>query len=242
MFSTSSFHCPTQVFHTPPDLKNLPLNHGQQQCSDDPPPSSPHNTPQPPTLPQISNDSNQENTEETTFLGHVLAGSSVINARGNGNYLLNKLKEDLNGVRKHCLMTAQTLGAQWKYEEPRQPEPSTESKSEPDSPFYLGKSLREPKKRKQKPPKSVSEKQRAAHERDTAASQPYYLLAQVSLEREWIVDDLSGVVDIDTQTHINVKNRWVEQGIWNSSWTDVPGLKWMHEDEREDSNSLVANS
>ncbi|KAI1908855.1 hypothetical protein LOZ12_005099 [Ophidiomyces ophidiicola] len=153
-------------------------------------------------------------------------------------YLMIQTKK----IPKRLLSWVMTLGAQWKNEEPPQPEPSTEPKSEPDLPFYLGKSLREPKKRKQKPPKSVSQKQRAAHERDAAASRPYYqFFAQVSLEREGIVDDLSGVVDIDTQAHISVKNRWVERGIWNSSWTDIPDPKWMHEDEREGSNSLVAN-
>lgn len=114
-------------------------------------------------------------------------------------------------------------GASWKHEESPEPEPS-----DPLDPR----------------PKIVSEERRAAHERDTRASRPYYqFLYQISKEREWLEDEPdSGRTDIDVQAYENVKNRWLTQKIWNPQWgNDVPGMTWIHEEPDDEDSEQSDN-
>ncbi|KLJ06259.1 hypothetical protein EMPG_09294 [Blastomyces silverae] len=120
-------------------------------------------------------------------------------------------------------------GASWKHEE--SPEP--ESEPEPESDRSIPRS--DPPNPR---PKIVSEERRAAHERETRASRPYYqFLYQISKEREWLEDEPdTEPTDIDAQAYKNVKDRWLTQKIWNPQWGDMPGMTWIHE-EPDDEDS-----
>ncbi|KAF2113723.1 hypothetical protein BDV96DRAFT_578258 [Lophiotrema nucula] len=70
----------------------------------------------------------------------------------------------------------------------------------------------------------------------TTASRPYnQFLFQISLEREWLRDELqykpdTAAPDIDTLAYENTKNFWIEDEVWNPTWGEQPGMTWMHED------------
>ncbi|EEP79878.1 predicted protein [Uncinocarpus reesii 1704] len=73
-----------------------------------------------------------------------------------------------------------------------------------------------------------------ASPRDPEASRPYYqFLAQISHEREWIKDELeykrTRTFDIDAMAYESVKKNWIEDGVWDSEWGDLPGMTWRHE-------------
>lgn len=89
-------------------------------------------------------------------------------------------------------------------------------------------------------PRPITDEQRAAHERETAASRPFYqFLYQLSRETEWIRDELyfnrsSESVDLGTKAYESVKNAWIQDKIWNPKWGCLPGMTWMHEEPNED--------
>ncbi|KKZ66657.1 hypothetical protein EMCG_00220 [[Emmonsia] crescens] len=127
-------------------------------------------------------------------------------------------------------------GARWKHEE--SPEPEFEpAPGEPDSEpiLYSGPRPDPPKPRL----KIVSQERRAAHERETMASRPYYQFRfQISKEREWLEDEPdSELIDIDAKAYENAKDHWLEQKIWNPKWGHMPGMTWIHEDPDDDDNS-----
>jgi len=130
--------------------------------------------------------------------------------------------------------------ALWKHEEPLQVESESESGSEPEGPRSVFGTV--PKKSRR--PKSDAEKQRIAErritrEREREASRPSHQFTfQISKERERIEDESrsqrpTANVDLHAQAYENVKNRWIEQGIWNSGWGNLPGISWKHEEPRE---------
>lgn len=65
------------------------------------------------------------------------------------------------------------------------------------------------------------------------ASRPcYQFVYQVGKEREWIIMGLSNKSedhDLDTAAYQNVRHRWINEGIWDISWSYLPGLSWRHE-------------
>ncbi|EER44759.1 conserved hypothetical protein [Histoplasma capsulatum H143] len=129
--------------------------------------------------------------------------------------------------------TSEKNGASWKHEESPEPEPQLE----PDRSIPISDPL-DPR------PKIVSEERRAAHERETRASRPYYqFLYQISKEREWLEDEPdSGRTDIDVQASENVKNRWLTQKIWNPQWgKDMPGMTWIHEEPDDEDSEQSDN-
>ena len=58
---------------------------------------------------------------------------------------------------------------------------------------------------------------------------------QISEEREWLKDEFEykfpgEEIDFDaTRAYENVKQNWIDDGIWDSEWGDWPGLIWYHE-------------
>jgi len=68
-------------------------------------------------------------------------------------------------------------------------------------------------------------------ERD--ASRPCHQFAyQFRKEREWVMMGLSDREeheDIDAAAYRNVKARWIDFGIWDSKWAQLPGVSWKHE-------------
>jgi len=128
------------------------------------------------------------------------------------------------------------LGGRWQHEEA--PEQHSEPVSESEADLQMTDTF-EPVKMKvprKERPCVVGEEKRAVHERDTAASRPYYqFLYQVSKEREWLRDELdSGIADVDAQAYQNVKSTWIKWKIWRTSWGDMPGMAWAHEEYKDD--------
>ena len=130
----------------------------------------------------------------------------------------------------------------WKHEEPLELESESETDSEADSPPYIFLQPPKPKKRR---PKSEEEKQRIAErrvvrEREREASRPYYqFIFQVSKRRDRIELESRSAegkndADINTRAYENVKNTWIERGIWNNKWGILPGMSWKHEEPIEE--------
>ena len=133
-------------------------------------------------------------------------------------------------------------GGSWKHEDPPEPEPQQPTKPRRSTMIAFGH-IDESKLER---PKVVSKKQRAAHERETAASRPYHQFRyQNSKEREWIEDDtwgneFNGAVDVDAIAYKNIKNSWIKQKIWNPRWGDMPGMTWMHEEPDMDESGVLS--
>ncbi|KAF1951825.1 hypothetical protein CC80DRAFT_519077 [Byssothecium circinans] len=76
--------------------------------------------------------------------------------------------------------------------------------------------------------------------RKPEASRPYHqFLYQISKERDWIKDEIDyktpgSVVDLDAIAHQSVKNNWIEDGIWDPKWDELPGMTWIHEEPEEE--------
>lgn len=68
---------------------------------------------------------------------------------------------------------------------------------------------------------------------DSSASRPYHqFIYQVSREELWIRDQLKfeqlpGCVDVSAKAYESVKAFWIEQRIWDSNWTLLPGMEWL---------------
>ena len=83
--------------------------------------------------------------------------------------------------------------------------------------------------------------------RDRQASKPVnQFLAQVDREKQWLTDELTwqprqNNVDVDNLAHQEVKNRWIEDGIWSSDWenSDLPGEAWAHERYNKETVELI---
>jgi hypothetical protein len=137
----------------------------------------------------------------------------------------------------------------WKHEEPLEPESESEMDTKVDPPprpslFDMTRQQPQPKPRL---PKSDFERRQIAErrvvkEQQRESSRPYQqLIYQVSMERERIVDETSSglgagvqAADINTKVYENVKKVWTDRGIWNQRWGILPGMKWKHEDPREE--------
>ncbi|EEH06283.1 predicted protein [Histoplasma capsulatum G186AR] len=141
-----------------------------------------------------------------------------------------------------------SVGPRWKHEEPLEPPPAPDPKPQPRSSSHprftfglFGLELPECPK-PQEPPIAYTEEQLASKERERAASRPYHqFLFQMSKEREWIEDELYiDIFDMDAKVYENVKNRWIEQKIWNPRWGDMPGMTWIHE-EPDNHESDISN-
>ncbi|PVH93670.1 hypothetical protein DM02DRAFT_619121 [Periconia macrospinosa] len=125
------------------------------------------------------------------------------------------------------------------------PEPAPEPETEAIRNIFVGLGQEEPNATTEEPGRAstpdVTEAPAATSERDTSASRPYQqFLFQVSKEREWIRDELqfkrsAGTIDIDAMAYKSTKKNWIEDGIWNPAWGELPGTTWLHEDlEDED--------
>lgn len=134
----------------------------------------------------------------------------------------------------------------WGHEKQPAPEPQPQP---PRSP--RGTSLMDAPKKEQRnavteepsaaPRRDITKEPTATSEGDTSASRPYYqFLYQISKECEWITDEHQSrpstgyVVDIENEAFESVKKMWIEDGIWNFNWDDMPGMTWNHEDPDEE--------
>lgn len=81
--------------------------------------------------------------------------------------------------------------------------------------------------------------------RSPEASRPYRQFQyQVAQERKWIKDDLDYVppiepVDIDALAYKTIRANWVEDGIWNPNWGELPGMTWHHEEPDEEPDDEI---
>lgn len=73
--------------------------------------------------------------------------------------------------------------------------------------------------------------------KEDEASRPYRQFdAQVDETKSRIIEGIEtqelkvpfGTI-LQTLAPDTVKNNWVEQGIWNPEWTNMPQARWMHE-------------
>ncbi|KID76049.1 uncharacterized protein G6M90_00g078890 [Metarhizium brunneum] len=140
-------------------------------------------------------------------------------------------------------------GARWGHEEP-DPEPESESESEQERPpifgiFGLG--VGQPKRSKSPQRFRYIQTEQGQRlyipnptVRNPEASRPYnQFLYQISKERDWIKDELDykalgTSVDIDTIVYQSVKDMWIEDGIWNPKWGELPGMTWIYEEPEEE--------
>lgn len=84
---------------------------------------------------------------------------------------------------------------------------------------------------------------------DPDASRPKRQFAhQVATEKRWLRDYAHAsqwADDIDNTAQACVKNLWIENGVWSSAWSDMPGMVWAHEisqDGPESSFDIRQNS
>jgi hypothetical protein len=89
------------------------------------------------------------------------------------------------------------------------------------------------------------------HELDGEASRPIHqFISQTTAEREQLrgkfmalgVEPQTLSIDINTMAHINIRNVWLKQKIWDEAWVDIlPGLRWEHERRRHPSVSEISS-
>lgn len=69
------------------------------------------------------------------------------------------------------------------------------------------------------------------------ASRPFHqfnyelLRERDRLLRDSNIDSDFAPPDINTQAYHRVKDEWIERGVWNERWGDLPGNCWLHEKE-----------
>ncbi|KAG8410991.1 hypothetical protein J3459_016749 [Metarhizium acridum] len=150
-------------------------------------------------------------------------------------------------------------GARWGHEKP-DPEPESESESESESeprsepgqerrPVFgiFGSGVGQPKRPKPHPLIRLIQTEQGPRPyipnptvRNPEASRPYnQFLYQISKECEWIKDEIDHKapgtgVDLDAMAYQSVKDIWIEDGIWNSKWGELPGMTWIHEEPEEE--------
>ncbi|KAI1161037.1 hypothetical protein F5B18DRAFT_469147 [Nemania serpens] len=82
----------------------------------------------------------------------------------------------------------------------------------------------------------------AARQRERDATRPFnQFIFQVTKKRKRIQKRLtpdqataSGLADINTKAYEEVKNTWINRGIWNVKWGILPGMSWKHEQPLEE--------
>lgn len=143
-------------------------------------------------------------------------------------------------------------GARWGHEESGQ-EPESEPKSEPKSEpererrpifgiFGLGVGQPEPPRPRRQiplgpvPPCLIP----TPTVRNPEASRPYnQFMYQITKERDWIKDETDykqpgSAIDLDAAAYQGVKNNWIEDGIWNPKWDELPGRTWIYEESEDE--------
>lgn len=77
----------------------------------------------------------------------------------------------------------------------------------------------------------------AQHKKAREASRPFHqfnyelLRERDRLLRDSNIDPEFAPPDINTQAYHRVKDEWIERGVWNERWGDLPGNCWLHEKE-----------
>lgn len=123
--------------------------------------------------------------------------------------------------------------ARWKHEELSELNPGSDSDSPGPPPIFGEKQERS--KNDGKICRSTEQLAREKNERE--ASRPCHQFNyQILKEREHISTKRSMEVsdsELDIEAFENVKQRWVDRGIWDASWLRLPGLSWKHEKPRK---------
>ena len=97
------------------------------------------------------------------------------------------------------------------------------------------------------PPLSAADR-RIQRQHDRLQSVPYWqymnqwrreedrIIEQIERRRERRKETLpyNRKLDLVTNAKNNIKNTWIEQGIWNEKWTGYPSGRWKHEEPLED--------
>ncbi|WEW61461.1 hypothetical protein PRK78_006951 [Emydomyces testavorans] len=126
-------------------------------------------------------------------------------------------------------------GTHWGHEIPPESKPEASNQPTPDHPD--GTVIASMPPREDAAAEDAASIAQKPSVRDPEASRPYYqFLFQISKEREWIKDELefkqpgsTAEIDLDKLAHDSVKNNWIEDGIWNPEWNELPGMTWAHE-------------
>ncbi|CAI7610652.1 unnamed protein product [Penicillium glandicola] len=64
-------------------------------------------------------------------------------------------------------------------------------------------------------------------------AQVYELEARIIEEIESKTLDVPNGTNPNTLAHETVKKNWMEQGIWNEDWSEMPLIRWLHEESPE---------
>ncbi|KAL8762871.1 MAG: hypothetical protein Q9184_001216 [Pyrenodesmia sp. 2 TL-2023] len=112
--------------------------------------------------------------------------------------------------------------ARWKHEEPLELDSGPDPNS-PSPPPIFGKSHERVKGNR----RTIRSREQLAREKtEREASRPCQQFRyQVLKERE----DMGATASGPTNAHENVKQRWIDRGIWDDSWLRLPGMSWKHE-------------
>ncbi|KAL8652678.1 MAG: hypothetical protein Q9210_002541 [Variospora velana] len=117
----------------------------------------------------------------------------------------------------------QNLGlARWKHEESSELDPGPDPNSPSPPPIFGKRPKRAKDRQRTSRPREQSAREKAEREASRPCHQFHY---QVLKEREHI-----GATTSDpTKAYENVKQRWIDRGIWDTSWLRLPGMSWKHE-------------
>ncbi|KID83907.1 hypothetical protein MGU_08879 [Metarhizium guizhouense ARSEF 977] len=141
----------------------------------------------------------------------------------------------------------------WKHEAP--PERSSEYEDDARSLGLFAHLSATARPKQARPKKDQEFRQRAERhavwEHGCDASRPFnQFVYQISKERERIQGEsatgkmaATASIDIYTKAYEDVKNIWVERGIWDARWGILPGMSWKHErpiEELFDDNSEIS--
>ncbi|KAL9013400.1 MAG: hypothetical protein Q9173_001902 [Seirophora scorigena] len=113
--------------------------------------------------------------------------------------------------------------ARWKHEEPLALDDRSGRKSPSPSPIFAEKQVGT--KDDRGTPRPSADIAREATERE--ASRPLHQFEyQVLKEQEYIE---ATTASVHKRAYENVKQRWIDRGIWDARWLRLPGMSWKHE-------------
>ncbi|KAL8857858.1 MAG: hypothetical protein Q9178_005615 [Gyalolechia marmorata] len=117
----------------------------------------------------------------------------------------------------------QNLGlARWKHEEPSELDPGSDRNSPSPPPVFGKRHKRVKDKRRIGRSRELVAREKTEREASRPCHQFHY---QVLKERE----HTGATISDTTKAYENVKQRWIDRGIWDTSWLRLPGMSWKHE-------------
>ncbi|KAL8901730.1 MAG: hypothetical protein Q9207_005056 [Kuettlingeria erythrocarpa] len=110
----------------------------------------------------------------------------------------------------------------WKHEESSELDPGPEPNSPSPPPIFGKRPKRAKDKHRTSRPRQQSAREKAEREASRPCHQFHY---QVLKEREHI----GATASDPKKAYENIKQRWIDRGIWDTNWLRLPGMSWKHE-------------